>query len=944
MERPPAQNAMEPDRELDWDHVDRLLAAALEQPPAARAGFLDEACAPDEALRAMLGRLVSAAETEDAFLETPAVAAAAVLVADWAEGQGDERPPPEDRRDGRRVGAYRLLDKLGEGGMGTVYRAERADGQFEHRVALKLVRTGLESEEVRRWFRRERQILARLSHPHIARLLGGGVLEGPGGEEQPYLVMELVEGEPLTAYCDRRRLPTEARLALFAQACEAVRYAHGHLVIHRDLKPSNILVTEDDLGAPQVKLLDFGIARLLDEHDEAAGAATRTLVPRLTPEYAAPEQVRGEPVTTATDVYALGVLLYELLTGHRPYTFARRTPGEVERVVCEQTPERPSAVVTRAPEADGPERAAEPDALRRRLRGALDTVVLKALAKEPATRYATADALLEDVRRHLAGLPVSAHVPSAAYRARLFVRRHRWGVAAAAAFAFLVVAGTALYTAGIARERNLVRQEADKAARVTEFLLSLFEANDPAVARGDTLTAGALMERGLHEADALRHQPEVQARLLEVIGRTYRSMGRPDLAEAPLAEALALQRRLHPEPHPDLARSLFWAAAVFGDRDDYGDAEALYREGLAMQRGLLGANDPALGATLYELAGVLHFQGRQAEADTLFQEALRIFRRLPDTSDPETMRALVDMARYLYYSQSIDDAETLYRRVLQMQEAYYGDVHPAPAATRLELARVLSSTHRYRDSEQMSREGLGVAAPRLGEHHSVVQGGRRDLAMTLYQLGRYAEAEQLLRQALDAGPDQSSIMRAGILLDLGFVLMEQGRLDEAEPLVRENIRIQEEGLGAGSVYVGEGLVALGRLERLRKNYGAATAHLTRARAIYVASLRADHPWQAKVLREFAHVKVETGAFAEAEPLLRQTLAIQGRNPFVNPYQHAEAQRLMGVTLTHLGRYEEAEIRLRASLRTAEEGERPDLAEQARQTLLDLSVARRRPLR
>jgi eukaryotic-like serine/threonine-protein kinase len=929
--------------DAEWLRRDRLLAEALEQPAPARAAFLDRACSGDAALRETLEQLLAAAEEPDGFLDAPAVELAAGLVADWAEGQGDGAAP-DLAPEGRRVGPYRLLEKLGEGGMGTVWLAERADGQFEQRVALKLVRTGMASEEVRRRFRRERQILASLNHPHIARLLDGGVFAGPDGEEQPYLVMELVAGEPLTAYCERRRLPVEARLALFAEVCEAVRYAHGHLVVHRDLKPSNVLVAEDEEGRPSVKLLDFGIARLLEEED----AGTRTLLPRLTPEYAAPEQVRGEAATTATDVYSLGVVLYELLTGRRPYGFARLTAAEVERVVCEWEPERPSAAVAQASRFADAERTAEPGALRLRLRGDLDAVVLKALRKEPAARYATVDALLEDVRHHLAGRPVAAHAPTAAYRARLFVRRHRWGVAAAAAFALLLMgfsAVTAVQSRQIRVERDRARSEAGKATRVTDFLLSLFEANDPNVARGDTLTAGELMARGLREAEALRSQPEVQAEMLEVIGRTYDRMGRLDLAAAPLEEALALRRRLHPESHPDLARSLFLRAATASDLGDYGRAEPLFREALALQRDVLRPGDPALGATLYGLAGLLHFQGRQAESDTLFRQAVHIFRRLPAApEDPETVGYIKDVAGYLHYSRSYADAEALYRQAVRMQEAYYGEAHPALAETRFLLADVLFRTHRYPESERLYRRGLDVALPSLDERHFVVRQGLRGLAQTAYHQGRYAEAERLLRRVLDANPGHEWTGAAGPLLDLGQVVAEQGRLAEAEPLLQESLRLRREELGDGSAFVAEGLVALGRLARLQGDHDAALAHLTRARSLYTASLREDHPWQATVLRELGHVRVGAGAFAEAEPLLRRSLAIQRRNPPMQPYAEAETQRLLGVALTHLGRFDEAEGALRAAARTAEHTSRPEVADQLRRALHDLEAARDAALR
>jgi tetratricopeptide (TPR) repeat protein len=420
-------------------------------------------------------------------------------------------------------------------------------------------------------------------------------------------------------------------------------------------------------------------------------------------------------------------------------------------------------------------------------------------------------------------------------------------------------------------------------------------------------------------------------------------MGRPDLAVAPLERALALQRRLHPEPHPDLARSLSLTGMVVGELDGYSRAESLLREALALQRGLLGPDDPDLGATLYSLAGVLHFQGRQGEADALFQEAVRIFRQLPDTHDPEAMRSLADIATYLLYSRSYADAEALYRRLLPMQAAYYGETNPTLAAPRLELGQLLIRTHRYQESERIIRDALEAAATPLGEDPFVVRWGRRDLAISLTEQGRYTEAERLLRQSLDEGPYQRTTPTEEFsdLLLLGRALMEQGRLDEAEPLLRRSLRLREEHLGGSSALVGEALVALGWLERLRGNYGAATAYLTRARALFASTLRPDHPWQAGPLRELGHVKVEAGAFAEAVPLLRQSLQIQEQNPPPHPYNRAEAQRLLGVALTHLDRYEEAEAVLRASLRTAEAGTRPGQAEQVLRALGDLAAARSR---
>ena len=406
------------DRER-WQRVSPILEAALELPPAARAAYLNESCGGDTELRRNVEELLAAEASAGSFLSEGALERGAPLVAELAGGAPALPPTPAT---GRLVGVYRLVAELGEGGMGTVHLAERVDGHFEQRVAIKLLKQGLADDDAKRRFLQERQILARLDHPGIARLIDGGVT----AEGTPFFVMERVEGRPVTNYCDEQGFGIEQRLRVFLEICDAVQYAHGSRVVHRDIKPSNILVD----AAGRVKLLDFGIAKLL-----AAGSgsspleATRTFVRAMTPEYAAPEQVRNEPVTPATDVYSLGVLLYELLTGQRPYQVGRGALSEMERAILEQEPLRPSARTGTSPGPTGTGGARE---TRRRLRGDLDRIVLKALEKAPERRYPTAQALAADIRRHLDGLPITARGDNALYRARKFLRRHRAGVAAAA--------------------------------------------------------------------------------------------------------------------------------------------------------------------------------------------------------------------------------------------------------------------------------------------------------------------------------------------------------------------------------------------------------------------------------------------------------------------------------------------------------------------------------
>src|SRR5262245_28667108 len=437
-----------------WRRVKDLFGAALDLPPSEREVILEAAAGEDAALAAEVRRLLAAHEKEGTFLEEIVAGEGRILLE-----RGEDASAA-----GRRIGPYELLEPIGRGGMGSVYLARRADKEFEERVAIKLVRPGAFSEQALRRFRFERQTLANLSHPGIARLLDGGTTE----DGVPYFVMEHVAGLPIDEFCGARDLPLEERLRLFRDVCDAVQHAHRNLVVHRDLKPSNILVTGDG----RVKLLDFGIARLLPEAGEQPPGLTRTFERVMTPEYASPEQIRGEPVTTGSDVYALGVLLYRLLTGEHPYRFESERPSDIERVVCEQEPRRPSTAVGRGT-PPAPERGTA--RLRRRLRGDLDNIALKALQKEPARRYGSADQLSEDVGRYLRGEPVQARRVTLAYRASKFVRRHRVGVAAAS---LAVVSLLAALVVSLLSARA-ARLEAAKADRINAFVNSIFGAASP---------------------------------------------------------------------------------------------------------------------------------------------------------------------------------------------------------------------------------------------------------------------------------------------------------------------------------------------------------------------------------------------------------------------------------------------------------------------------------
>ena len=673
-----------------------------------------------------------------------------------AEGPRAERP----------IGPYRILRELGHGGMGTVYLAARADEQFQKRVALKVIRSGADSAVVVSHFKRERQILASLDHPNIAGLLDGGTTD----EGLPYLVMEYVEGEPLLAYCDSRSLPIWERLKLFQAVCSAVQYAHRNLVVHRDIKPGNILVAVD--GTP--KLLDFGIAKLLNP--ELAGEAATATAMVMTPEYASPEQARGDRITTATDVYSLGVVLYELLTGHHPYRLASRQPLDVLKAISEQEPERPSAAVDRTEERTAPQsgqtirvtpesvaqtREGSPEKLKRRLRGDLDNILMLALRKEALRRYASVEAFSDDVRRYLEGLPVTARKPTLGYRAGKFVRRHKAAVAAAAAVISLVI-GFAVAMAGqsarVARERDLAEKERatalrerETAQRVSSFLVDLFKVSDPSEARGNTITAREVLDKGAAKiATELKDQPEVRATLMTTMGAVYRNLGLYDKAVPLLQEALATRRALLGSDHKDIAKSLNALANLLRRKGDYPSAEIHYREALAILRRLPG-DDADVAATQNNLAIVLTERGDYATAELMHRDVLATRRKLLGNNDPAVAQSLGNLANVLMWKGDYAAAETLQRESLALRRKLLGNEHPDVATNLDNLAIVLYEKGDFVGAENFVREALALWHKLLGNQHHFISQSLNNLGNILADKGDRVAADRVLQEAVAMG-------------------------------------------------------------------------------------------------------------------------------------------------------------------------------------------------
>lgn len=692
-----------------------------------------------------------------------------------------------------RMGAYTLETPLGHGGMGSVWLARRTDGRFEGRAAVKLLNQSLLSEAGRERFRREGSLLSRLTHPGIARLLDAGVSAGG----QPYLVLEYVEGQPIDAFADARGLTGVERIRLVLDVLAAVGHAHANLIVHRDIKPSNILVTTD--GA--AKLLDFGIAKLLDG---GGGGEPETLTRAgraLTPAFAAPEQIRGEAITTATDVYAIGILLYLLLTGRRPYDLTDRSASEIERIICETTPLRPSAMfdaegghanvdTSTGPIVRAERRGTPPARLRRWLRSDVDLIVMKALRKEPERRYPTAAALEDDLRRVLDGRPVSARPDSVAYRVRKFVGRNRSAVAAA-------IVLIALAVGGVVRERVLrgrAEAETRKAQAVEQYLASVFGASNPYATsdmRGADVPARALLDRGAARIDSsLANQPDVQAELRGVLGSVYMGLGLFDKAEPLLRQSLDQRRALYGPRHPDVAEAMDQLGALLANQNRYDQAEPLLTDALAQRRALVGNVSAATAESVDHLA-------------TLHQER-----------------------------GALDRAEPLFREVVAIQRALHGPDHEDVGTSLNNLGLLLTLRGRNAEAEPLYREALAISLRRLGEDHPMTAESLQNLAQLLQFLGRYAEAEPLQRRALAVkrktlGDTHPSVTIS--LNNLGSLLANQlGRVDDAEPLIQEALALDRKIFGERHAYVAESLRNLGSVRRLKGDFAGAEQYYQQA--------------------------------------------------------------------------------------------------------------------
>jgi len=772
---------------------------------------------------------------------------------------------------GERIGPYRVLGTLGAGGMGEVYLAERADAEFEQRVAIKVVQAGPFGRSVQSRLKIERQILAQLDHPNIAHLLDGGTL--PDGTA--YLVMEYIDGVPIDAFCDSQRLDVRARLELFVTVCAAVHYAHQNLIVHRDLKPSNILVTA--VGVP--KLLDFGIAKLLDERQlgQHTLAVTRADLRIMTPDHASPEQVRGQPITTASDVYVLGVLLYRLLSGIGPFIIESARYADIERAICERAPPLPSQAV---PDGDSglahsisEARDTSVRRLRRTLQGDLDNIICMAMRKEPERRYGSAEQLAGDIRRYLQGKPVIARKDTLSYRSAKFVKRHWLPVGAGVMVFFLILAFTVttyVQSLRIAAERDRVAEQREaaehervRAEEVSKFLVDLFKLSDPEVNRGNRVTARELLDSSTKRLrEAFKDQPSTKAALLATVGEVYDSLGQYQDAVPILRESLALQQQSRERDRVDTLLEL--GRALFKGGDLQG-AEAPLQEALRLSQQEFGAFDLESGRTLWVLGQLRHLQGAADGAVDLYKRALDI---LETTQAPatEVARLLDDLAQDYERQQQWLLAKQTYERALAIDRDILGNDHPRVASHLHNLAIVAQNMGDLKRAEALYREAIASEERAFGDQHPETAAAEGNYALLLEREGRLVEAEPLLRSALGValqvwGADNFNVGYARV--SLGMTLHDEGQWREAENQFRQ------------------------------------------ALAIYDKSLPPNHPYRAAALMHLARLLADQGRAQEALQLSEQSVAIWNIDFPVSHPPAAQAHTIHAYALSRLGRRREA---------------------------------------
>jgi eukaryotic-like serine/threonine-protein kinase len=892
---------------LNWERIQQIFEEASQLPFERRQEYVANACQGDRTLYLQVESLLLALDQEGGFLENQIASYAAQV----SVGSIPER-----------IGAYRVLSEIGRGGMGVVYLAERADGQYQRRVAIKLVLGGPASApELRRRFTIERQILGALQHPNIAQLLDAGITD----EGTPYLVMEHVEGVRIDQYCDWNKRSLRDRIELFRQVCSAVQYAHRNLVVHRDLKPSNILVTAD--GVP--KLLDFGIAKLLRGSDlpnsatvmEAAAEPLTLTAPAqrlMTREYASPEQIRGLAITTATDIYALGIVLYGLLAGRHPFQMAGSDFIALEHAICETEALSPSATAAQVPNL----------ALAAELRGDLDAIVLQAIRKEPAERYVSVEHLSEDLNRYLHGFPVLASRGTRRYRAAKFVRRHRWGIAAATAFVVVLLAfgtGMSLLAMRLARERTYSNQEAAKAReaeQITQAVNHFFQedllaqasashqaGSGPNAEADPNLTVRAALDRAAAKIEGkFAQQPLVEASIRDTIGQAYINLGLFPDAQRQWERAFDLRRRISGDRDPKTLWEMRNLADLELNQGRWAEASPLLSQLLEIDRNTLGPRNPETRSVMYSLGAAYTRLGKFQQAEKLLAEALELSRSISGEMDDETLGLMRDLADSYSNEGKYQQAEPLFAKTLELQAQRFGPEYNDVLITKLFLSRLYDREGKFAQAEHTAADALHSSRRVMGESHPTTAFLTTMLGNVYFNEGQYDQAEALFARALALdqrlfGSDNPNTLTP--TSDVGRIDEIRGKYAEAERLFTRTLEARRRIMGDEHPYTLRLMGILATLYDQEHRYKEAEALLAAATSAQRRVLGDAHPETLSGLSALGRVQLEQQKYTDAEATLRTTAELH-RKAGTDSWQRYNCASLLGRSLADQRKFAEAE--------------------------------------
>ena len=880
----------------NWEQISSIVDRALDLNPDERLAFVEVICAENQLLKANVIHFLDSIQPSENLWEKM-VESGSVLVNEITSSDVDIDTSPFFSPL-KQAGPYRVIELIARGGMGNVYLAERSDGQFDRKVAIKILRHELSSKSHVERFLAERNILSGLEHPNIARLYDGGLTS----DNRPYLVMEYVDGVPITTYCIENRCTLKEILDLFKQVCKAVEYAHRNLIVHRDLKPDNILVKPDGT----VKILDFGIEKILDEElAPEKPEHTKENLHLLSIQYAAPEQVTLEKITTATDVYALGLLLYEMITGRPPFDLKGKKLEEAEILILNELPEKPS-------------QKAGSSKLSGKLKGDLDAIILKALNKKPEERYTSVDQFLDDIQQYHSGNPVSACHKTFKYRTQKFITR-RPGVVLAILTVIVAIVGylvtLQLHAESLKIERDKAEIESSRAGLISGFLVDLFESADPSRSPDSDLSVRDLLDRGIERMDALSGQPEVQAKLSLTMAQTYYALGLYDDA-LPLVERAYTFYRDKNDESLLLAEAMNHKGAVIQAMGDYKESETLLRDALAIQRRIFGDEHLNVATAQNNLGILMRMLGEYSEAEILYRESLATRRKLLGDEHPDVASSMNNLGLLLQYTDEYAEAEALLREALALQRNLLGDVHLDVGASLNNLGLLLRATGDFTEAEPMSREALVIFQSLLDEEHPNVATLMDNLAVLLEAMGELDEAESLYRESLGMrqkllGNDHPAV--AGSLNNLGVMYRRIGDFESAEPMLAGALAIQRKIRDNDHPHLAISLSNLGALYREMGDYSAAEPLFIESLDMLRRLFGNEHVEVAKALNNKGKLSKKMGNYDEAELLFFESLEIR-RKIFGDEHPDvANSLANLGMLLRDLDKYEKALSKLRNAL-------------------------------